>query len=80
MIKYVVTFVLLSTAAIAQPIVPSEYVIKLAPAEIDIISDGLQTQPFGKVAPLMNKLRAQVLEQQQPKQEDKKDNAAPPTK
>jgi len=44
-----------------------EYQLKVSPAEVDIISEGLQTQPFGKVYPLINKLREQVLAQQ-PKQ------------
>ena len=42
-----------------------EYSIKVTPADVDLISDGLQTQPFGKVFPLMNKLRSQIIEQQQ---------------
>lgn len=43
---------------------PAEIVLKVSPAELDIISEGLQTQPFGKVVLLMNKLRLQVIEQQ----------------
>jgi len=42
-----------------------EYTVKITPADADLISEGLQTQPFGKVFPLMNKLRSQILEQQQ---------------
>ncbi len=42
-----------------------EYTVTVTPADVDLISDGLQTQPFGKVFPLMNKLRAQILQQQQ---------------
>jgi hypothetical protein len=45
---------------------PSEYQLKVTPAEVDLLSEGLQTQPFGKVFPLINKLRAQ-----QPKPETK---------
>ncbi len=75
--KYVLiaTSILLSTVANAQqpstpvPVQPNEYVLKVTPAEIDIISDGLQTQPFGKVSPLMLKLRQQIIDQQ--KQADK---------
>lgn len=56
---------------------PPEYVLKVTPTELDIISEGLQTQPFGKVVPLINKLRDQVIAQQPkvidpPKPEDKK--------
>jgi hypothetical protein len=46
------------------PQLPAEYILKVTPAETDLISDGLQTQPFGKVFPLLNKLRSQVIEQQ----------------
>jgi len=45
---------------------PAEVVLKVTPDELNIISEGLQTQPFGKVVPLMTKLREQVM-QQQPK-------------
>ncbi len=60
--KFLVIAVLLATPAMAQQ--PSEYTLKLAPAELDIISEGLQTQPFGKVFPLINKLRDQIVAQQ----------------
>ena len=56
---------LLATPAMAQQTnQPAEYNLKVTPAEIDILSEGLQTQPFGKVFPLINKLREQVLAQQ----------------
>lgn len=38
--------------------------------ELDLISKGLQTQPFGEVVPLINKLRDQIIAQQ-PKPEVK---------
>lgn len=58
MIKYLTVFALLSTSAYAQ--------IKLdvTQDELNIISEGLQTQPFGKVVPIINKLRAQIQDQQ----------------
>jgi hypothetical protein len=70
MIKYtlIVAACICSTVALAQqPTVPQlqEYTIKVSPADVDIIAEGLQTQPFGKVFPLMNKLRTQIVEQQQ---------------
>lgn len=43
---------------------PAEYQLKVTPAEVDTISDGLQTQPFAKVYPLINKLREQIIAQQ----------------
>jgi hypothetical protein len=49
---------------------PSEYQLKVTPAEVDLLSEGLQTQPFGKVFPLINKLREQIIAQQ-PKPETK---------
>ena len=54
-----------------------EYMIKVTPADADLISDGLQTQPFGKVFPLMNKLRSQILEQQQAAQKPAVDPPKP---
>lgn len=54
-----------------QPKLPDEIVLKVSPTELDTISDGLQTQPFGKVFPLINKLRQQVVDQQ-PKVEEQK--------
>lgn len=61
--KFLVLVALLATPAMAQQPV-SDYNIKLTPAELDIVSEGLQTQPFGKVFPLMNKLREQIIAQQ----------------
>lgn len=58
------------TVASAQQQQPSEFNIKLTPAELDIISEGLQTQPFGKVVPLINKMREQIVAQT-PKSETK---------
>ena len=57
-----VSALLLATPAMAQQ--PNEYTLKVTPAETDLISEGLQTQPFGKVFPLINKLRQQIIDQQ----------------
>jgi len=57
-----------------------EYSIKVTPADVDLISDGLQTQPFGKVFPLMNKLRSQIIEQQQAAQKPAADPPKEPAK
>lgn len=64
----IIAFVMLPTIAFAQqvPSLASEFKLSVTQAELDIISEGLQTQPFGKVAPLVNKLRAQIIEQQKP--------------
>lgn len=59
--KFLVIVVLLATPAMAQQ---ADYNIKVTSAELDTISEGLQTQPFGKVFPLMNKLREQIIAQQ----------------
>jgi len=58
---------LVSSPALAQQQIPSEYDLKVTPDEINVISEGLLTQPYGKVYALMAKLRSQVIEQQQPK-------------
>lgn len=56
--------IILPTLAFAQtPNVP-ELTLKVTQPELDIISEGLQTQPFGKVVPLINKLRQQIIDQQ----------------
>lgn len=54
----------LQAQPVSQP--QTEIILKVTPSDIDILSDGLQTQPFGKVMPLINKLRQQVMEQQKP--------------
>lgn len=58
----------LPTLAFAQPTIPPspvpELILKVTPPELDLISEGLQTQPFGKVVPLINKLRQQIVDQQ----------------
>lgn len=41
-----------------------EIKLTVTPGELELISEGLQTQPFGKVWPLINKLRQQFVEQQ----------------
>ncbi len=67
MIRYALVFVMLPTVALAQTApagMPAELVLKVTPDEVNTISEGLQTQPFGKVVPLMNKLRTQIQEQQ----------------
>lgn len=65
------TVALMPTLAFAQPasvaqtsVAPTEWTLKVTPSELDLISEGLQTQPFGKVVPLMNKLRQQIVDQQ----------------
>ena len=42
----------------------SEYIFKLNEAEINVISKGLGTQPFAEVAPIMQKMQKQFIEQQ----------------
>jgi len=60
----------LSTVAYAQQPMP-EFNFKLTSSDLDTISKGLQTQPFGEVAPLMKKMQDQ-FQAQQPKPEEKK--------
>ncbi len=57
---------------------PAEYNLKVAPQELELISEGLGTQPFNKVLPLINKLRQQVMEQQ-PKPPMTKNNVDKPS-
>lgn len=60
----VIALVLFPTVAFAQQ--QTEYTVKITSEELNLISDGLQTQPFGKVVVLINKLRAQIMEQTKP--------------
>ena len=58
---------LLPIPAMAQAVqstAPTEYSLKLLPAEVDIVGRALGTQPFNDAAPLINKIRQQVIEQQ----------------
>lgn len=61
---------LMSSSALAQqqqqPVVAptAEFRLSVTSQELDVISEGLQTQPFGKVAPIMQKLRQQIVDQQ----------------
>lgn len=77
MIKYAIAFGIgfcggfIIGQADAQTTQPAEYTLKLTAPEVDLIGRGLGTQPFSEVAPLIQKLRSQVVEQQQPKPEPK---------
>jgi hypothetical protein len=63
--KLVLIAFLVPTLAYAQPVQqPATYNLVVSPAELDVISKGLGTQPFNDVLPLINKLRQQVMEQQ----------------
>jgi hypothetical protein len=42
-----------------------EYTVKLTAAELDVVGEALGSQPYKLAAPLINKLRQQVIEQQQ---------------
>lgn len=70
-------FLLLILCLIPSPLLAQvqsfEYTIKLTGQELDLIGEGLGTQPFKLVAPLLQKLREQVAAQQASKPEEKKD-------
>lgn len=42
------------------------FTLKVTEQELNVISEGLQSQPFKIVFPLMQKLQAQILEQNKP--------------
>lgn len=70
MYRYVLALSLIVGPAFAQqpaaPIAaPVEFVLKVTPPELDIIGKGVGKLPFEEAAPLIQKLRQQVVEQQQ---------------
>jgi hypothetical protein len=50
---------------VQQSTVPQEFNLKLTPAEVEIVGKGLEERPFKEAAPLMQKLREQIMQQQQ---------------
>lgn len=62
--KYVVAtlFALVPVVAFAQE-KPKEFNLKIDGADIQTIGEGLGMLPYGKVAPLMQKLQIQINEQ-----------------
>ena len=50
---------------------PSEYVLKITPQDLDLMGKALGTMPYNDIAPLLQKLRSQVVEQQHPKKAEK---------
>lgn len=58
-------------AAIAQNSPDKIFNLSVTAADVQILGEGLGTLPYGKVAPLMSKLQAQINEQSQPKPEAK---------
>lgn len=72
-----VALVLSAGIAVAQQpaplaVAPPEYILKVKPEDVDKIGKGLGFLPFNDVAPLMQALREQVVQQQQPKEPEKK--------
>lgn len=52
--------------ALAQQPSPQEFTLKLSASELDIVGKALEEIPFKTAAPLMQKLRQQIMEQQTP--------------
>ena len=46
---------------------PSEYTLKITSQELDLLGRALGTMPYNDIAPLLQKLRSQVVEQQKSK-------------
>lgn len=61
--RYVIIGMVTAWPAMAQQPL-SEYTVKLTPAQLDTIGEGLGFMPFNKAAPLINALREQVMAQQ----------------
>lgn len=63
---FVIVGCLMAVPVYAQQQQQPEFNIKLTGIELDLIGEGLGTQPFNKAAPLIAKLREQVIQQQKP--------------
>ena len=63
--KSLLKFLTVLTILLPLNVNAQELTLHVTPAELDLISEGLGTQPFNKVVPVIQKLRAQMLEQQQ---------------
>lgn len=64
--KFIFALTLLPTVAYAQaPTPPQEYTIKLTAPEVDIVGKALGLLPYSEVALLIQKLREQIVAQQQ---------------
>jgi hypothetical protein len=72
LLKYSVSILMLSTAAIAQQPnqspQPKEYVLRLTPDDVNVIGKALGRLPFDDVAMVIQSLRAQIIDQNTPKQ------------
>lgn len=58
--------VVLSTTAKAQVAPPSEFTLKVNPTEASLLGEAMGLMPYGRIAPLMGKLQAQINEQNNP--------------
>lgn len=54
-----------------QPPASTEFILKVKPSHLDVIGKGLGELPFKDAVEVMQVLRQQVMEQQQPKVEPK---------
>lgn len=77
--RIVIVTCLMAVPACAQQQPTQEYTIRLTAQDLDVIGAGLGEQPFNKAAPLINKLRQQVMEQQQAKSTVGTDGPGPRT-
>ena len=55
---------ILAAMLFASPAMAQDVTLRVNNAELGLIGKGLGTLPFNDVAPLMNKLQSQVVEQQ----------------
>lgn len=60
----ITALIILPSFATAQN-VPPEYILKVSPAQLEVIGKALGKLTFDEVATLMQQLRQQVVEQQQ---------------
>ena len=68
-LKLILAASLIAIPAMAQEqsSAPSEYTLKITSQELDLLGRALGTMPYNDIAPLLQKLRSQVVEQQKSK-------------
>lgn len=78
-ILIIVGFVLVSGSIVnAQGTLPTEYLLRVKPADIDKLGKALGKLPYDEAADLINSLRQQIIEQQSKSVQEPKNDPPKP--